>query len=94
MVMTRPPGARTIQEILADARQRLVISPIYITPILHGSAWYSPKNLLLSGWEISGITTLATGFPFDISYGGFGVSNALIVRVFQMARPVPNALKK
>jgi hypothetical protein len=60
-----------------DARHRLVISPIYITPILHGSSWYSPKNLLLSGWEISGITTLATGFPFDISYGGFGVSNSL-----------------
>ena len=27
MVMTRPPGARTIEEILADARQRLVRVP-------------------------------------------------------------------
>ncbi|HEV2577560.1 MAG TPA: carboxypeptidase-like regulatory domain-containing protein [Acidobacteriaceae bacterium] len=59
-----------------DARQRLVFAPIYISPILHGSSWYSPKNLALSGWEITGIMTLATGFPYDISYAG-GSSNSL-----------------
>ncbi len=32
-------------------------------------------NLALSGWQISGITTLATGFPFDTAYNG-GSSNA------------------
>jgi len=58
-----------------DARQRLVVSPIYITPRFEGS-WFSLKNMALSGWEISGITTLATGFPFDISYAG-GSANSL-----------------
>ncbi len=52
-----------------DARQRLVVSPIYIVPQFSGSQ-FSPKNLALAGWEISGITTLATGFPYDISYAG------------------------
>ncbi|HTV07745.1 MAG TPA: carboxypeptidase-like regulatory domain-containing protein [Candidatus Aquilonibacter sp.] len=55
-----------------DARQRLVFSPVYISPILHGHSTFSPINLALSGWELSGITTLATGFPYDISYGGAG----------------------
>jgi hypothetical protein len=58
-----------------DVRHRLVISPIYVTPMRHGSAWYSPINLALSGWEVAGITTLATGFPFDVSYAG-GSSNS------------------
>jgi hypothetical protein len=57
-----------------DARQRLVFSPIYTSPILHSSSWYSPMNLALSGWQISGITTVATGFPFDFIVGG---SNSL-----------------
>jgi hypothetical protein len=58
-----------------DARQRLVIAPIYITPQFHSGSWYSPKNLALSGWEITGIVTMATGFPFDTAYNG-GSSNA------------------
>jgi Carboxypeptidase regulatory-like domain len=60
-----------------DARHRFVFAPIYTTPILHGQNWYSPMNLLLSGWEVSAITTLATGFPFDIAYnGGTASSNS------------------
>ncbi len=58
-----------------DARQRLVFSPIYVIPLFSGSA-YSLRNLTLAGWEISGITTVATGFPYDISYAG-GSSNSL-----------------
>ncbi|HMG86895.1 MAG TPA: carboxypeptidase-like regulatory domain-containing protein [Terracidiphilus sp.] len=54
-----------------DVRHRLVFSPIYVTPSLRRSAeWYNPLNLALSGWEVSGIVTLATGFPFDVSYAG------------------------
>jgi hypothetical protein len=59
-----------------DARQRLVFSPIYVTPMVKGQSWYSPLNLALSGWEVSAITTLATGFPFDVSYAGAS-SNSL-----------------
>ena len=58
-----------------DARHRLVISPIYAIPKLAGSQ-LSFKNLLLSGWEISTITTFATGHPYDVSYQG-GVSYSL-----------------
>ena len=53
-----------------DARQRLVFSPIYITPLIPGKSAYNPINLALGGWEVSAITTLASGFPFDVSYGG------------------------
>ena len=59
-----------------DARHRLVIAPIYTVPTFAGHSALSPINLALSGWQISGISTLATGFPFDISYGG-GSSNSL-----------------
>jgi Carboxypeptidase regulatory-like domain len=58
-----------------DARQRLVFSPIYVIPRFSGSS-YSPLNLAVSGWEISGITTLATGFPYDLAYAG-GTSRSL-----------------
>jgi hypothetical protein len=60
-----------------DVRQRVVFSPIYVTPMIHSAgAWYSPLNLAVSGWEVSGIVTAATGFPFDVSYAG-GSSNSL-----------------
>jgi hypothetical protein len=59
-----------------DARHRFVFAPIYTVPFKTGGGTFSPSNILLSGWQISGITTLATGFPFDISYGGSS-SNAL-----------------
>jgi len=59
-----------------DARQRLVIAPIYTVPTIKGHSLYSPINLALSGWQVSFITTLATGFPFDISYAG-GSANSL-----------------
>ena len=58
-----------------DARQRLVLSPLYVIPKFAGSN-YSFMNLAVAGWEVSGITQLATGFPFDISYGG-ATSNSL-----------------
>ncbi|MGA8741689.1 MAG: carboxypeptidase regulatory-like domain-containing protein [Terracidiphilus sp.] len=60
-----------------DVRQRIVFSPIYITPTVRRTAnWYDPANLALSGWEVSAIVTAATGFPYDVSYAG-GSSNSL-----------------
>ncbi|HEY4356535.1 MAG TPA: carboxypeptidase regulatory-like domain-containing protein [Acidobacteriaceae bacterium] len=58
-----------------DARQRLVFAPIYQVPFKHGGSAFSIYNLALAGWQVSGITTLATGFPFDISYGGSSSSS-------------------
>jgi hypothetical protein len=60
----------------SDARQRLVFSPVYTVPFKHGSSAFSPYNLAVSGWQISGIVTLATGFPYDISFNG-GTSRSL-----------------
>ncbi len=57
-----------------DARQRLVFAPVYVTPILHGYNWYHPLNLAASGWQISGIVTVSTGFPYDFTQSG---SNSL-----------------
>lgn len=37
---------------------------------MHGGSQYSHRNLAGSGWEVSAITTFATGHPFDISYQG------------------------
>ncbi len=59
-----------------DARHRFVLSPVYRVPFRRGGNTFSPLNLLAAGWEISGISTFATGFPFDISYGG-GTSRSL-----------------
>jgi hypothetical protein len=59
-----------------DQRHHFVFAPVYIAPVLKGHGTFSPINLALSGWEISGISTFATGLPFDISYAG-GASNSL-----------------
>jgi hypothetical protein len=59
-----------------DARHRFVFAPVYTIPSIKSQSAFSPVNLLLTGWQVSGISTFATGFPFDISYGG-GSSNSL-----------------
>ncbi len=56
-----------------DARHRFVFSPVYIVPGF-GPHFLSP---ITKGWQVNGIVTLATGFPYDISYGGFGTSRSL-----------------
>jgi hypothetical protein len=53
-----------------DARQRLVFSPIYTVPFKNSQNTFSFYNLAVGGWQLSGITFLATGFPYDVSYGG------------------------
>jgi hypothetical protein len=55
---------------LFDARHRFVFSPIYVIPRFSGSSSLSFKNLAIAGWEVSAITVVATGFPYDISYAG------------------------
>jgi hypothetical protein len=53
-----------------DTRQRFVLAPIYTVPFHKGGNAFSPANLLLSGWQVSGILTFATGFPYDVAYNG------------------------
>ena len=50
-----------------DVRHRFVFSPVYDVPnwkALPGMHWL--PDVIGKGWEISGILTLATGFPIDI----------------------------
>jgi len=73
-----------------DARHRFVIAPVYVVPFKAGSNAYSPLNLLLSGWQVSGIATFATGFPFDIAYGGAS-SRSLFCAAFDYYYACPDA---
>jgi hypothetical protein len=78
-----------------DVRNRVVFSPVYIVPKFNGAA-YNIKNIALAGWEVTGIMTLAQGFPYDISYGG-GVSYSLYCSAgeyFYACPDVPNQLTK
>ena len=54
-----------------DTRHRFVFSPVYQIPSLKSlSGLHWLPDAIGKGWEISGIETLATGFPFDIAYDG------------------------
>ena len=62
-----------------DVRHRFVFSPVYEVPGLRGThPWV---NMLAGGWQISAITTLASGFPIDPSYGGFSTSRSLFCAI-------------
>jgi hypothetical protein len=54
-----------------DIRHRFVFSPVYDIPNwkgIRGMSWL--PDAVGKGWKISGILTLASGLPFDISYAG------------------------
>jgi hypothetical protein len=51
-----------------DARRRFVAGFTYQAPGLHG---HDALNMLVGGWQLSGITTFQSGFPVDISDSGF-----------------------
>jgi Carboxypeptidase regulatory-like domain len=51
-----------------DARRRFVSGFTYQAPGLHG---HDALNMLVGGWQLSGIVTLQSGFPVNISDSGF-----------------------
>jgi hypothetical protein len=51
-----------------DARRRFVAGFTYQAPGLHG---HDALNMLVGGWQLSGITTFQSGFPVNISDSGF-----------------------
>jgi Carboxypeptidase regulatory-like domain len=53
-----------------DARQRLVISYIYVIPSLHHLVNALPDRIF-GGWKLTGITTFQTGFPLSLTDSGF-----------------------
>jgi len=55
-----------------DARHRLVISYVYDLPSLrhfHALQWIPSR--IVDGWNVSGITTLQSGFPLDVVDSSF-----------------------
>jgi hypothetical protein len=73
-----------------DARHRFVLAPIYKVPFKKGGKAFSVYNLAAAGWQISGISTFATGFPYDIAYGGFGSSNSLYCSIYNSYYACPD----
>jgi hypothetical protein len=51
-----------------DARRRFVAGFTYQAPGIHG---HDALNMLVGGWQLSGIVTFQSGFPVDISDSGF-----------------------
>jgi len=49
-----------------DARQRFTIGYVYQIPSLHSVANWAPDRIF-NGWKFSGITTLHSGFPFNLT---------------------------
>ena len=72
-----------------DARHRFVFAPIYTVQFKHGSSAFNPINLALSGWQISGISTFATGFPFDV-YTSAGALSLYCGPSYYACPDVPN----
>jgi hypothetical protein len=70
-----------------DARQRFVAYYSYQIPSRTGGG---SLMLLLGGWEVSGITTLQTGFPITISNPGSFTSLTCTSFVFYGCWDVPN----
>ena len=73
---------------LFDARQRFVAYYSYQIPGRKGGQGLLPR--LIGGWEISGITTLQTGFPITISNPGTYTSLTCTSFVFYGCWDVPN----
>ena len=50
-----------------DLRQRLTLTWVYEAPFRSSNAF---ANALISGWQLSGLATFRTGFPFSVTVGG------------------------
>lgn len=57
-----------------DRRHSFISSFSYELPFgrdrLFGSGWNGTLDAVLGGWQVGGIMTFRTGFPFDVSYPG------------------------
>ena len=51
-----------------DQRHRLVLS--YVWEIPFAKSWKGPQGLVLGGWSVGGIITMASGRPFNILQSG------------------------
>jgi hypothetical protein len=66
-----------------NVRQRFVFSPIWHLPVGNGKRWLNRSgvaNGFLGGWEISGVWSIQSGFPFPVTsaedYSNTGTADA------------------
>jgi len=75
-----------------NVAHRVVISYVYDLPIGKGrSLWGSARgvvNGLISGWGVNGVTTIQSGFPLSLSYGG----NNILSSTFGASTIRPNVI--
>jgi len=75
-----------------NVAHRLVVSYVYDIPIGTGRALFGNAsgsvNRLVSGWGVNGVTTVQTGFPLSISYGG----NNILSSTFGAGTIRPNVI--
>ena len=73
-----------------DVNHRFVASYIYQLPVGRGQRFLGDasrvENVLIGGWQLSGITTFQTGFPYSIQAHD---ANGLLDTQFQRANYVP-----
>jgi hypothetical protein len=64
----------------ANASQRLILAYIYELPFGKGRSLLSNTNsvvnAIISGWGLNGVTTIQSGQPLPISYGGTNILNS------------------
>jgi len=68
---TNPNQARATSNF--DLRHAFTVSYVYALPFFKSAG---PAHTLLGGWQISGITTATSGFPFTVSNGTTYSDNA------------------
>jgi len=66
-----------------DVRNRLVVSYIWELPVGKGQRYMNTggvANALLGGWQVSGITTIQSGFPFTVGSTDYSNSQSTNAR--------------
>ncbi|MBI4906170.1 MAG: TonB-dependent receptor [Acidobacteria bacterium] len=66
-----------------DVAHNFVFNYVYSTPnIARGFMDNAVGRVVLNGWQISGVTTLRTGFPTNIGVGFTGLGGAAVNRIY------------
>jgi hypothetical protein len=82
-----------------DVKHRVILSLIDNLPIGRGEHFLGsvnrPVNAVIGGWQVNGIVTLQTGFPFSIAAADTGgLLDTFGQRADQVGNPYPSGFKK
>ncbi len=82
-----------------DVKHRVILSLVHNVPLGRGEKFLSgvnaPANAIVGGWQVSGIVTLQSGFPFSIGAAdNNGLLDSFVQRADQVGSPYPSGFKK